>query len=187
MGLPYASNLQHSDQIMHQQQHSKYTSEDESSSVTGSGSNLGANQQNFSNSANIAYQINSGESASPSKRPYHTKTNTLNSTQNSIISQGAVSNLNPVNLFDTSIFVRKEEFEELSNQMKQKKEEHEKLSKELDKLKEQYQNELSNFHQSLTEERDRHDVSVIFCCCINAIGLSYKCVTFSLFMNDIQS
>ena len=168
MGLPYASNLQHSDHVMHHHKHSKYTSEDESSSVTGSGSNLGANQQ--SNSANIICQINSGESStSPSKRPYPNKTNTLNSTQNSIVSQSGVatsSNLNTaataaaaVSLFDPSSFARKEELDELANQLKQKKEEHDKLNKELEKLKDQYQNELSNFHQSLTEERDRHDVS----------------------------
>ena len=167
MGLPYASNLQHPDQITqhHQPQPlNKYTSEDESSSITGSGSNLGANQQNFSNNANINYQINSGDSTSPSKRTYQ-KTNTLNSTQNSIISQSGLAtntNLNTVNLFDPSNFVRKEEFEELSNQLKQKKEEHDKLSKELEKIKDQYQNELSNFHQSLTEERERHDVSGFF-------------------------
>lgn len=160
MGLPYASNLQHSDHVMHHHKHSKYTSEDESSSVTGSGSNLGANQQ--SNSANIICQINSGESStSPSKRTYPNKTNTLNSTQNSIVSQSAVatsSNLN-ANLFDPNSFARKEELDELANQLKQKKEEHDKLNKELEKLKDQYQNELSNFHQSLTEERERHDVS----------------------------
>lgn len=167
MGLPYASNLQHSDHVhqqQQQQQHSKYTSEDESSSVTGSGSNVGPNLQNYS--ANITYQINSGESStSPSKRTYH-KTNTLNSNQNSIISQSAVpatSILNTANpLFDPNQFVKKDEFEELSNQLKAKKEEHDKLSKELDKLKDQYQNELSNFHQSLTEERDRHDVGAFF-------------------------
>lgn len=163
MGLPYASNLQHSDHVMQQHQqtpHSKYTSEDESSSVTGSGS--GANQHpNFSTNANITCQINSGESStSPSKRTYH-KTNTLNSTQNSIISQTGVatsSNLIPTNLFDPNNFARKEDFDELSNQLKEKREEHDILSKELEKLKDQYQNELSNFHQSLTEERERHDV-----------------------------
>jgi len=161
MGLPYASNLQHSDHVhqqqQQQQQHSKYTSEDESSSVTGSGSNVGANQPNYS--ANIAYHINSGESStSPSKRTYQ-KTNTLNSTQNSIISQSQLptTSSNAANLIDPTQFVKRDELDELSNQLKQKKEEHDKLSKELEKLKDQYQNELSNFHQSLTEERERHD------------------------------
>lgn len=159
---------------MHHHKHSKYTSEDESSSVTGSGSNLGGvNQQ--SNSANLICQINSGESStSPSKRTYPHKTNTLNSTQNSIVSQSGIatsSNLNTtaaanaaaaaaVSLFDPSSFARKEELDELANQLKAKKEEHDKLNKELEKLKDQYQNELSNFHQSLTEERERHDVSI---------------------------
>lgn len=160
MGLPSTSSHQHSENVFHPK-HSKYTSEDESSSVTGSGSNMGANQQ--SNSANIICQINSGESStSPSKRTYPLKTNTLNSNQNSIISQSAIatsSNLN-ANPFDPSSFARKEELDELANQLKQKKEEHDKLNKELEKLKDQYQNELSNFHQSLTEERERHDVSI---------------------------
>jgi len=123
-------------QFAHSQSHShstKYTSDDESSSMTSGSGHLGPN---------IITSIG-GSSGSPLR-----KNAILQASHIAAVETAAT----PTAMID---------IEHIVNQLKERRDECHRLSEEVDSLKNQLQNECLVFHQSLQDERYRFEVNFL--------------------------
>lgn len=129
-------------QFAHSHSHShstKYTSDDESSSMTSGSGHLGPN---------IIASIG-GSSGSPLRKSAILQASHIGGTETAAL---------PTAMID---------IEHIVQQLKERREECHRLTEEVDAIKGQLQNECSVFHQSLQEERYRFEVSLeyeLFCC-----------------------